>query len=279
MKETIILAGRKSIHRNARKRAGFTLIELLVVIAIIAILAAMLLPALSRAKCKAVGIACMSNSKQVALAVIMYADDNRGFFPPNVNGGNSRGGWVEGWLDFGPSRDNTNVNFLLNAKIGPYTRNIGIYRCPADVYLSTIQRRLGWSGRVRSIGMNGFIEGGAYRDPSGGSTWFNNYYRYDKLADVVKPSPSELWVVADEHPDSINDGWMITNMDPNSWTDLPASYHCGSAGFGFVDGHSEVHRWKEASTVQKITMTGAPNNTAPNSKDIDWMIKHSTALR
>lgn len=262
-----------------RDRAGFTLIELLVVIAIIAILAAMLLPALSRAKCKALGIACLSNLRQAGLAVTMYGDDNKGFFPPNVNGGSSKGGWVEGWLNWKIDRDNTNTAYLLNAKIGPYTRSVGIYKCPADKYLSPIQRRLGWSARVRSIGMNGFIEGGAYKHPSGGSIWFTDYYRYDKFSDVVKPGPSEVWMMVDEHPDSINDGWMITNMDPNTWTDLPASYHCGACGFNFVDGHSEIKLWKEASTKKPVAMNAIADNSAPNSRDIDWMIKHSTALR
>jgi len=262
-------------------RVGFTLIELLVVIAIIAILAAMLLPALSRAKAKAQGILCMNNLKQTGLAVTMYADDNRGYFPPNQNGSSSRGGWVEGWLDWDPKPGNTNILYLLNAKIGPYTKNLGIYKCPADKYLSRTQLARGWTARVRSIAMNGFIEGGAYKDPSGGSTWFPTYYRYDKFSDVVKPGPSEVWMMADEHPNSINDGWMITNVDPNKWTDLPASYHGGAGGFNFVDGHSEIHAWKEASTKQPIVPVSGfdLNNSAPNSRDIDWIIRHSTALR
>src|ERR1041384_2066547 len=120
---------------KSANRAGFTLIELLVVIAIIAILAAMLLPALSKAKIKAQGIYCMSNQKQLTLAWLMYADDNQDKVPPNASGSGSRGGWVDGWLDFNAgTKDNTNILFLLNAKIGPYTKSIGIYRCPGDIY-------------------------------------------------------------------------------------------------------------------------------------------------
>ncbi len=282
----------KANRLHPRTRAGFTLIELLVVIAIIAILAAMLLPALSRAKTKAQGIMCMSNLKQVGLALTMYGDDFRGWFPPNYQGsGNGydprsrqvEPGWIQGHMDWTSDPENTNTAFLLAGKVGPYLKSPAIFKCPADIYASAIQRRLGWSSRCRSVSMNAFIEGGAYNDSSGGSVWFNGiYYRYNRFTDVIKPPPSEVWMVVDEHPGSINDGWMVHSMSSDGFVDLPASYHSGACGFCFVDGHAEIHAWKDARTKQPVVPVdgvSALGVSAPNSQDAAWMSLHSTALR
>jgi len=267
------------IKRNPR--TAFTLIELLVVIAIIAILAAMLLPALSKSKQKAQGIYCMSNQKQLTLAWIMYADDNEGKLVPNHDGSGTTyaNSWVPGWLSFElNNRDNTNVNYLLLSKISPYTKSTGVYKCPADVYPCKENNIL--MPRVRSVGMNGFIEGGAYGNEhiAGDSHWFSGWWSYQKMSDIRYPPPSMLWVFVDEHPDSINDGWTIMGVtDPNNWTDLPASYHNGACGFGFADGHAEIKKWLEQST--KVPVKGSQYNgfPAPKSRDIQWIIERSSA--
>jgi prepilin-type N-terminal cleavage/methylation domain-containing protein len=263
-------------HSTLAKRA-FTLIELLVVIAIIAILAAMLLPALAKTKTKAQGIYCLANQKQLLLAWRMYADDFQDKLPPNPNGSFNRGGWVEGWEDFtSNNRDNTNVLFLTNAKLGPYTKNIGIYKCPADIYLCQMgPQKL---PRVRSVSMNGFVEGGAYGSDANNSTAFPGWYCYNKMSDIRIPPPSKLWVFVDEHPDSINDGWLITSVtDPNEWNDLPASYHNAACGFGFADGHGEIKKWLEKSTVVRVKQMEYSGFPAPKSRDIQWVIERTSA--
>ncbi len=266
---------------------GFTLIELLVVIAIIAILAALLLPALSAAKRKAQAIQCLSNLKQLTLAWAMYPDDNDGKLPPNPNGASNvddplgHPSWVQGWEDFGPNNAaNTNRLFLANALIGPYCgRQIGIYHCPADTYTCKEwgQEML----RVRSMSMNGFVEGDAYvgqkSNPQG--AMLNSAYRgYVRLSDITQPAPTELIVFLDEHPDSINDGWFATQVyNPIQWTDLPATYHNKAGGLGFADGHGEIHKWREPSTAQPVLKIQRNWFNVPYSQDIMWISPHVSA--
>jgi prepilin-type N-terminal cleavage/methylation domain-containing protein/prepilin-type processing-associated H-X9-DG protein len=265
------------------RRRGFTLIELLVVIAIIAILAALLLPALSKAKTKAQGIYCMNNQKQGALAVLLYAEDNNNVFPPNSSG-DPPPSWVEGRMDWTTGNsDNTNILKLLNARLGPYTRNYQLYHCPADNFPVRITATYS-APRVRSIAMNGYIEGnaGKLEYQGRGSSFFRNgtIRRFDKTTDVVKPTPSDLWVLVDEHPDSINDGFLINYiLDESSWSDLPASYHNGACGFSFADGHSEIKKWKEASTCVPIQRTQYNGFTVPPGqfRDIRWRNEHTSA--
>ena len=240
---------------NSRaRREGFTLIELLVVIAIIAILAGMLLPALSKAKEKAKGISCMTNTKQLMLACHLYLGDNEDSFPTARHGGGIATGasrsWVTGWLTWDSRQDNTNIQYLIDPKyssLAAYFSNArNIFKCPSDNKVHPNQARLGWTQRVRSI--SGNIRLGDDTNAWGCSD-FPTFTR--KMTQLNDPGPSMTWVYVDEHPDRINDAGNFTYEPRNrKWVDLPATYHNGAAGFAFADGHSEIHKW--TASVAKI---------------------------
>ncbi len=267
---------------------GFTLIELLIVIAIIAILAALLLPALVRAREEGRGTISLNNLRQLSLAMHLYAGDHDDRLPYNmgvkethetVSSGQYLN-WVNNVMSWELDAENTNTTLLTIGGLGPYVNGTAkTFKCPSDNVLSEAQRKAGWKERVRSYSMNAMLGNAGEFMENGGNKNNPGYKQFLRLADV--PDPSRIFAFVEEHPDSIDDGYFLNRFQGYTWNDLPASCHNGKACFTFADGHAETRRWRNGGTTPPAQpdAAGLPRFILPGQRaDFYWVLSRTSVL-
>lgn len=263
------------MRTTPQRRDGFTLIELLVVIAIIAILASMLLPALSKSKVKAQSIGCINNIKQLSLAWALYSEDHEDHFVNNHGMPETRAkrqNWVNNVLDWRDAEDNTNIATITTGKLASYAQNnVYIYKCPSDKYQAANGQR------VRTMSMNSLVG-----DPGVLTNSFNpGFVQQYKGSEVTRPS--DTFVFLDEHPDTLNDGFFMNRLEDYRWGNLPASLHNGVGNLSFVDGHAESHKWVVGGpegTVRPVTRGEVTLGfEAKPRTDFEWLKERSSSRK
>ena len=254
---------------------GFTLIELLVVIAIIAILAGMLLPALGKAKSRTQSVYCMNNTKQLMMALTLYAGDNEDKLPNNFGnapiGTRPKENWVGGRMDI--TDQATNVALMLSGTLGKYLGdNVKSFKCPSDK-----------NQNVRTYSLNGTL---GFSVEGGTATWSGRpdgtYRQFTKLGNIL--TPTKILTFVDEHIAFLNDGNFVIwpdGSDPrvsSLWRigNVPATYHNDASGLSFADGHSDIHKWKDE--VPRLIRVGftTSNNPAPDQQDAAYLAEGAT---
>ena len=287
-------------------KRGFTLAELLVVVGVLALLLVVLLPALAGTQTGSRAFSCLNNQRQVIRAWNMYAEDENDLLPPNdypylfsflgVIGNATLRAELHNWVvgTMASPLDAVNPSLTLaqpESLLSRYVTNTALYHCPAD------QSSINGKPRVRSISMNsavGTIWNGSFGGgiPLGSPVqggWlpgssFNasqaTWLTYGKRSSIIRPNPANLFVLIDENPATINDGYFAASADPDYIIDYPAAYHDGGAGLAFADGHAEIHKWQHIGfTPPSIANSSGIPPSGRNNPDTAYLSSVTSAPR
>jgi hypothetical protein len=263
---------------------AFTRTDLLAAAATLGMLCVLLFGAVGRAGVQGSASACLDNHRVLAGAWVAYANDHDGQLANNLGlteimatvSARTYLNWANNVMDWTMTGMNTNMAMMASGPLAPYLRtNALVFHCPADTYVSSPQRAAGWLRRARSYSMNAFMGlNSRLNDPAistGRNSYVPNFRQFLRLSSI--PKPGATYVFLDEHPDSINDGMFLNDPSrPTSWTDMPASFHDGACGFGFADGHAEMHVWQFASTKVPVRFIFSPPVIpSAQSGDYKWV--------
>lgn len=270
--------------------AAFGRTDLLATMAAVAVLLGLAVPALGRTDSRSRSQVCLDNLRSLIRATLVYAADHRDEFPMVTHGGDAQAGtqidyasprslrpWATGWLSWGTEPANTNTAFLVSSRyavLGDYTRDPALYKCPSDTFRSSLQRARGWKARVRSYSANLVVGGG---NKSANDGLINAEKLFLRTTDVDRPTPSNLIIFLEEHPDSINDGAFVSNQGNRQWIDVPASNHPAgatnsAANFSFADGHVESHVWIDSVLREPVNFLYSSPPVRTGDPDFAWVL-------
>jgi len=247
------------LKEDSRRKHAFTLTELLVSIAAIALMAMLAIPALAHAGNRSPAASCISTMRQLMIGWSLYKEDHNDSLMPNASIGAGTAAWCNGTESWSSSDANTNASFLLTSLMAPYVGNdLHAYKCPADVVPSLNGQRL------RSRSMNGQM--GASSSVNAG--WLS----YTKGSDLNCPTPANAFIFCDEHPGTLNDGFLDLSLSTPSFPGIPANYHGNACGFSFADGHAEERHWTTSSLALPVTLGASfPTGSSASVQNADWI--------